>query len=305
MDGKHPIYRSIFVTFLVAIGLLIIAIVIPVAAQGTLKFEQPWMVWGEKNWPTKPVRGGYFRVAAATYVGLMNPNHWPVNDWNVIGDLYEEIFYVDGALKPSVAWLAEDWKFEDAQTVWMKMRRGIQFHDGTTLTAESVKYQMEWIKDKKNGCWSKGWLTPIKSIEIVDQYTLRWHFNKPWASFIGSLMAYVPGYQMSMKSLKGEGYVAEAKKAVRKAKTARKKADKAVAKARKAASKGGKQAIKTASKAKKAEKTAQAAEKNALKLAEKAELYKSLDTHPVGTGAFMLEKASPGNYRRRRSLSLP
>ena len=47
-----------------------------VAAGGVL--DQPWAVWPRD---VKPVRGGYFRVAAAQYIGKMNPNHWPVLDW--------------------------------------------------------------------------------------------------------------------------------------------------------------------------------------------------------------------------------
>jgi hypothetical protein len=41
--------------------------------------------WGPKYWPTKPVRGGIFNTAYPLYIGLMNPNHWPVNDWATLG----------------------------------------------------------------------------------------------------------------------------------------------------------------------------------------------------------------------------
>ena len=33
------------------------------------------------------------------------------------------------------------------RTVIMKLRQGVQFHNGLSINAESVKYQMEWIKD--------------------------------------------------------------------------------------------------------------------------------------------------------------
>lgn len=280
----------------ISIWMFALQVAIPSSAQEKLNFKQAWMVWDERNWPTKPVSCGYFRVAAPKYVGLMNPNHWPVNDWNVIGDLYEEIFYVDGELKPSVAWLAEHWEYEDQVTVLMKLRKGIQFHDGTDFNASSVKYQMEWIMDRKNGCWSRSWLNPIETIEVVDDYTIRWQFKRPWASFIGSVLAYVPGYMMSTKSLKGEALLKEAKKIQSQAKNAKKALARAEKKEKKAASKGGEKAKKAAAKAEKARKKARRLEKKAEELTAKVKGINSLDTHPVGTGAYMLEDANPGNY---------
>ena len=59
----------------------------------------------------------------------------------------------------------------------MKFREGVKFHDGTDFNAETVKYQIEWIQDKRNGCWSRTPILPIKSVEIVDEYTVKWHFK--------------------------------------------------------------------------------------------------------------------------------
>ncbi len=43
--------------------------------------SEGWRVWGKDYWPTPPVRGGVTRAAAPVYIGLMNPNHFPVLDW--------------------------------------------------------------------------------------------------------------------------------------------------------------------------------------------------------------------------------
>jgi peptide/nickel transport system substrate-binding protein len=110
----------------------------------------------------------------------------------------------------------------------MKLRKGVEFHDGSSFDAESLKYQIEWIKDKANGAWSSAWIAPVVSIEVVDKYTVKWTFNKAWAAFPG-IMANVPGYAMSAKALKEKG-------------------------------------------------------------------PKGLDNHAIGTGRFMVEKGSPGNY---------
>ena len=39
-----------------------------------------WWKWDKSYSPSEPVRGGVFQSAATRYIGLMNPNHWPVND---------------------------------------------------------------------------------------------------------------------------------------------------------------------------------------------------------------------------------
>ena len=107
--------------------------------------------WGPKYWPTKPVRGGVWQTAQPLYVGLMNPNHWPVNDWTTISEIYDKLIWTDGSYKSTIPFLAESWKFLDPKTVIMKLRKGVTFHDGSPFNAESVKYQMDWIKDPQTG----------------------------------------------------------------------------------------------------------------------------------------------------------
>ena len=168
------------------------------------------MEWGTKYWPTKPVRGGIYNMAGPLYIGLMNPNHWPVNDWLAINLMYEKLIITDGNYRPTVPWLAESWKYLNEVTVIMKLRQGVLFHDGSPFNAESLKYQMEWIMDAKNGAWSRSWLEPVASIEVVDPYTVKWNFKRPWAGFLG-IMANVPGYAISAKALKADVALRESK----------------------------------------------------------------------------------------------
>ena len=169
------------------------------AASGALR-DQPWAVWDYKD---KPVRGGYFRTAVERYIGKMNPNHWPVLDWISMGYFHERLMLTDGEYKPTVPWLLEELKFEDPQTVLMRLREGVAFHDGSKFDAASVKYQMEWIRDPKSNAWTAAWLAPLVSIDIVDERTLRWKFNVAWAAFAG-VMANVPGYAMSTTALQAD-----------------------------------------------------------------------------------------------------
>ncbi|HJQ55743.1 MAG TPA: ABC transporter substrate-binding protein [Vineibacter sp.] len=196
----------------------------PALAAGGAIRDQPWAVWDKND---KPVRGGIFRVAAEQYIGKMNPNHWPVLDWISMGYFHERLMFTDGEYNPTVPWLAEQVTLEDAQTVLMRLREGVVFHDGSAFDAASLKYQIEWIRDPKSNAWTAGWLALLEAIEVVDERTLRWKFKAPWAAFNG-VMANVPGYVLSAAALKAD-----------------------------------------------------------------AEKY---DTQPQGTGPYILEEASPGNF---------
>ena len=250
------------------------------------------MTWDTNYWPTKPVRGGTFQISAPLYIGLMNPNHWPVNDWVTISYFYDELIWTDGNYRPTVPFLAESWKYLDPKTVVMKLRQGVQFHDGTPFNAESVKYQMEWIMDPANGAWTKAWLEPLDSVEIMDNYTVKFHFKKPWAAFIG-VMANVPGKMISTKALKADVALRESKKLaglVDKEKKNVADAEKEVAAAT------GEAAEKAKAKLDAAKKKLAPLEDQYKKAAALAEGAKPLDNYPVGTGAMMFDEGSPGNF---------
>ncbi len=259
-----------------------------IRAQAEEKYPT-WKEWGEKYWPTKPVRGGYLRRAAARYVGMMNPNHWPVGDWEVLLHIYEKLIYRDGNYQATIPWLATTWEFVDPVTVVMKLREGIRFHDGSEFSAETVKYQADWILDRKNGAWSRAYLRNLKSAEVLDKYTIKWNFKNPWGAFLGGLPAGVVGAQMSTKALVGDHAVKILKSLEKKAAKARKKADRLKKKAEAGTEEEKTKAAKAENKAAKLEKEAQAA-------AKAAEGAKNMDRNPVGSGKYMLEEANPGNF---------
>jgi ABC-type transport system substrate-binding protein len=257
---------------------------------------KPWEKWDYSK--EKPVQGGYFRSASAVDVGLMNPNHWPVNDWGVIVLFFEKLVTTKGDFL-EVPWLIESFEFVDPLTCVFKLRKGITYTDGTIFNAEAVKYQMDWIQDKSNGCWSRAWLSPLKSTDVVDEHTVKFHFTKPWGSFLG-IMASVPGFAMSPNALKADIMIKESKKIKRKAKQAKKKAAKAEKKAKAAETKGDAEYKKAVAKAEKARKRATKLEKQASALVEKVKNLKESDGNPVGTAKYILEDRSSGNWIKVR-----
>src|ERR1700736_1252424 len=138
MDQDHDLDRREFTIGLLTASFAALALH-PSAANAatespsTAVLDQPWAVWDKD---AKPVRGGIFRVAAEQYIGKMNPNHWPVQDWVTMSYFHERLMFTDGQYNPTVPWLAEKLTWESPQDVVMKLREGVTFHDGSPCDAK-------------------------------------------------------------------------------------------------------------------------------------------------------------------------
>jgi len=280
-----------FLITILALTFLLVPFLSANAAKGdkptwewTKKNPKPgWFEWGEKYCSEKPVRGGYFRKASPVYIGLLNPNHWPVNDWVAITDMYEMLTYTDGTYRPHVPWLASSWEMPNKTTIITKLRKGVKFHDGSDFNAKTMKYQIDWIQNRKNGAWTRSYTEPIKSVEVIDEYTLKWNLKRPFGAFMAIIMNGVVGMAISQEAL-------EADEALTKTVTLEKKVKKTKKKIAKAEKKGQTEKVDKLNK-KLAELTAELTEAKVLSAGAKP-----LDQHSVGTGAFMIEEGSPGNF---------
>jgi peptide/nickel transport system substrate-binding protein len=285
---KHIFMKSIIVT------VIMLVLVFPLRATsfGAAEEKYPtWEEWGPKYSADKPVRGGYYRSAAVKYVGMMNPNHWPVRDFVALTYFYERLVYRDGNYKASIPWLAKSWEFIDPLTVITKLEEGVKFHDGSDFNAEAVKYQINWILDKKNGAWDRAYLRSLKLVEVLDEYTLKWTFKEPWAAFPGAVLAGIPGWPVSAEALKNDVALREVKGLTSKLKKEKAKLAKAEKKV-----KGGDQSEKAAKKLEKAKKKTATLDAELKAVNARVKGAKKTDQAPVGTGQFILEDARPGNY---------
>ena len=132
---------------------------------------------------------------------------------HVVGAFWDTLIkYSEDSLEP-VPHLAESWEFNDDQTaLHVKLRPGLEFHNGKPLDAEAVKASMELISaEGTNTSQVKGVMKYIASIDVVDAITMT--FNLAWPGpLIFDLFEYATvhdpddlvGYQ-NLESLNGSG----------------------------------------------------------------------------------------------------
>jgi peptide/nickel transport system substrate-binding protein len=93
-----------------------------------------------------------------------------------------------GKVGPS---LAISWRSLDDTTWEVKLRQGVRFHDGSPFTARDVKATFDRVLDEKNKLTARGNHAKIKSVEVLDDHTVRFKTDGPYPLFVERLTAQV------------------------------------------------------------------------------------------------------------------
>ena len=105
-----------------------------------------------------------------------------------------------GKVGPS---LATSWRTLDDTTWEVKLRQGVKFHDGFRFTSRDVKATFDRVLNPENKLTARGNHAKIKSVEIVDDYTVRFKTDGPYPLFVERLTALVI---QSEKVIKEKGH---------------------------------------------------------------------------------------------------
>ena len=108
----------------------------------------------------------------------------------VTAQLFETLVATPDDSTEVVPGLAESWTTSADSLAWtFKLRRGVRFHDGTPLDAAAVKFTFDRVIDPnhphaKSGKWSfvTGYLSSVKSVEVVDPLTVQLNLKYPTGS---------------------------------------------------------------------------------------------------------------------------
>ena len=99
--------------------------------------------------------------------------------------------------------LATSWKALDDTTWEVKLRPGVKFHDGTPFTAKDVKATFDRVLDPTKKMTARGNHAKIKSVEVVDDQTVRFRTDGPYPLFVERMTAQV---MQSEKVIRDKGH---------------------------------------------------------------------------------------------------
>lgn len=132
--------------------------------------------------------------------GLMAWTSTSYYDLAVYGVVFEPLFKTkDLETLEVVPALATSYEVADDDKTWtINLRQGVKWHDGVEFTAEDVKFTFASAMDpdlaSNFGAFVADIIESPDNIEIVDDYTVKFHLPKPYAFFISTLLAEGYGY---------------------------------------------------------------------------------------------------------------
>lgn len=121
-------------------------------------------------------------ITALVFNGLTKVD----KDLNIVGDV------------------AERWDIsEDGTEIVFYLRKNVKWQDGVPLTTKDVKFTFEAILDPKNACPYAVNYVDIESIDIIDDFTVRFKYSRPYAPALSKLgTAIVPEHILKDQDLR-------------------------------------------------------------------------------------------------------
>jgi peptide/nickel transport system substrate-binding protein len=166
--------RSTTVVLALVIGSLVLAV--PAAVEGA----------------ETPRRGGVLLAAIAADAPSLDPHQETTfATIQLVAPLYSTLLQIDPYNYPKIVGdLATEWKISaDGLTYTFKIREGVRFHDGSSLTSTDVKATYDKIVSPPEGVRSnrKNAYTAIASVEAPDPSTVVFKLKFASASLLGNL----------------------------------------------------------------------------------------------------------------------
>ncbi len=123
----------------------------------------------------QPKPGGTLTVSQSVDINTLHPWVGTLNVWKVIKtNVYDQLSYQDATTFEFKPKLAKSFEWTDNNTsLLITLPSGVTFHNGEKLSAEDVKFTLDSIRDAKVGSWLRGFLAPIKDVQVVDDTHLK------------------------------------------------------------------------------------------------------------------------------------
>jgi ABC-type transport system substrate-binding protein len=106
-------------------------------------------------------------------------------DIHFLYTVYDRLLAFDPDTLDPRPMLAESFEWtNDDRTLVLKLRQGVTFHDGEAFNAEAVKTSIEFYQNSGK----QADLNPITEIEVVDEFTVALHVDRPYSVLTSLLM---------------------------------------------------------------------------------------------------------------------
>ncbi len=107
-------------------------------------------------------------------IRLLNPLvRTSSTDRSIRNLMFESLLTIDenGKIQPN---LAESWKISEGGKLYtFKVRRGVKFHNGQEMTAEDLKFAIDYTINPKNSGYGIRFLRTVNQVATEGKYTLR------------------------------------------------------------------------------------------------------------------------------------
>lgn len=133
-----------------------------------------------------PRQGGSLIVAVTDAIRNVDPvlMH-SVLEATLMAHIAEPLFFMNEKMIVEPR-LATDYEISENGLTWtFYLRAGVRFHDGTPFNAEAVKFNLE--RFLQPGVPFRFLVAGITDIEVVDDYTIKLHTDKPFAPLLAHL----------------------------------------------------------------------------------------------------------------------
>ena len=127
---------------------------------------------------------------------IADPYYLNTRELVVIGHhVWDTLVIIDPKTAEIKPLLATKWKWADATTLDLDLRKGVKFHSGKVMDAEDVAYTLNFVADKDHAIANYALMNWIKSVEVIDPAKICIHLNR---SFPPAL-AYLAGLGFIME----------------------------------------------------------------------------------------------------------
>lgn len=126
----------------------------------------------------------------------------------VIHQIMDPLVDLDENIEP-VPTLALKWEQTDDKLWTVRLRQDVNFTNGEPFNAEAVKYTFDRILDPATKSPRKSLISTLDHVEVVDDYTVKFHTNVPDGAFMKALAYQEIVPPKYMKEVGSEGFASK------------------------------------------------------------------------------------------------